>query len=288
MGSVGGGGPDADIDRDTLHEMVFVSHLIDGYVWQRIHANAAVGIITMAQTDQEKEEVLHVLWSRLLESAHSVSQIRRTLGLSGEKDTCVAKKVSECLVKWGVVPLSVDIVQRAVSFAATNIAGNAGSDNRGGEHLIDQETFMHFCKAHHFCGEDGGVRCRESIVLWAAVYALCNERLHEIEQMGILFELYDTSHDGWLQFEEFADFIRSVNPGINNEDAEELFLCGAEEVQGDMTKDVFLSLVMRLGLSTEIDMLDDLITSKRPVSFEEVRSSMVRDRPGLTFDMRED
>jgi hypothetical protein len=132
---------------------------------------------------------------------------------------------------------------------------------------MEKETFMHFCKLHHLCGEDGSIRCSESIVLWAGLWALCHERMHELEQMGVLFQLSDTSRDGWLQYDEFASFMKSVAPGISNEDTEELFLCGAEEVQGDMTKEVFLSLVLRLGITSDIDMLDDLIDSKKSVTF---------------------
>jgi len=270
-----------DLDRDTLNLMVYVSHLINKYVWQRIDGNAAAGIITVAQTDWEKEEeVLNVLWSRLLENASSVSAIRRNLGLSSEV-ACVPKKVSECLVKWGVVALPVDLVSRAVTFAC-KIQSSTLGETRGGDVRLDKETCILWLATN--TSQDGGIRCRESIALWAGIWALCNERLHEIEQMGILFELYDTSHDGWLQFEEFADFIREVAPNIEKEEVEEWFLCGVEEVQGDMTKDVFLSLVSRLGISSDIDRLDDLTLSKRPVlSFEEVRGAMAIVKPPPIF-----
>merc|ERR1712070_1350899 len=133
---------------------------------------------------------------------------------------------------------------------------------------------MHFCQLHHLCGADGRVRVRESSVLWAACWGLCYERKHEIEQMGTLFQLYDTSNDGWLQYDEFALFLKAVDPNVTNEDSEELFLCGAEEVQGDMTKEVFLSLVIRLGISSDVDMLDDLVEQKKPQVFERNRDSM--------------
>jgi hypothetical protein len=104
---IGGGVPGADetlsgrvdiskplpaSDRETLQDMVYVSHLIQTYVWQRVAANAAVGILTTAQTEAEKEEeVLNVLWSRLLENAQSVSAFRRELGLAHESG-CTGKK----------------------------------------------------------------------------------------------------------------------------------------------------------------------------------------------------
>merc|ERR1711988_992111 len=112
------------------------------------------------------------------------------------------------------------------------------------------------------------MQCQESIVLWAGVWSLANERRHEIEKMVELFQLYDTSNDGWLQFDEFAEFIHAVAPGVSKGDAEELFLCGAEEVSGDMTKQVFLSLVLRLGITSNIDLLDELIDQKKPPVFE--------------------
>lgn len=250
-----------DGDKVALQDMVYISHLINVYVWQRIAANTAGGLLTFAETDREKEEeILNVLWTRLLENAHSVSQIRRSIALSNDS-SCTGKKVADCLVKWGIVPLPVEVVARSICLAC-GVPIDSPGDVRMEKHM-----FMHLCQCLHLCGEDGGIRCRESITLWAGIWALCHERMHELEQMGALFILYDTSNDGWLQYEEFADFIKAVAPGISNEDSEELFLSGAEEVQGDMTKEVFLTLVLRLGITSQIDMLDDLVAQKKPSEF---------------------
>lgn len=267
--------PTSELDKQIVQEMMFISQLINMYVWQRIDGNASVGIVTTAQTNEEKEhEVLTVLWNRLVEQAASVSGIRRALGLTTE-GTCTGKGVAECLVKWGVVPLPVDVVLRTIRLLC-----GASVDSKG-EVQMDEDMFMHYCKAHRFCGEDGGVSCRESIVLWAGMWALSNERQHELSQMGVLFELYDTSGDGWLQFDEFAQFVKAVAPGISNEEAEELFLCGAEEAQGDMTKEVFLSLVLRLGITSDIDTLDELISRKKPLALS---VSVISQRKAQVFE----
>merc|ERR1711920_306286 len=116
-------------------------------------------------------------------------------------------------------------------------------------------------------GGDSSVRCRESLALWAALWALACERKHEMELMLQLFQLFDASEDGWLQYDEFAEFISAIAPEVGKADSEELFLCGAEEVTGDMTKEVFLALVMRLGITSDMDLLENLVASKRATMF---------------------
>merc|ERR1711933_577620 len=81
--------------------------------------------------------------------------------------------------------------------------------------------------------------------------------------MGQLFELYDESGDGWLQFEEFTEFISAISPHLSVNDAEDIFLSGIEELQGDMTKDVFMNLAMRHNFHSNVDSLEQLVLTKR-------------------------
>eukprot|EP00427_Karlodinium_veneficum_P032366 CAMPEP_0169194860 /NCGR_PEP_ID=MMETSP1016-20121227/6912_1 /TAXON_ID=342587 /ORGANISM="Karlodinium micrum, Strain CCMP2283" /LENGTH=1265 /DNA_ID=CAMNT_0009271373 /DNA_START=307 /DNA_END=4104 /DNA_ORIENTATION=+ len=259
------------IDDNALQELLFVSHLMHAHVWHQVALNSAAGILSTAETDEEKEaEVLNMLWMRLLEEACSVSRIRKSLGLSQSR-TCNGEKVGECLVNWGVVLLPISVVCRAV----TTVSGMVGVSPS--EVKIDKDQFMRLGSACHKAGNDGGVFARESIALWAGCWSIGYERSHEIAQMGELFEMYDTSGDGELQFEEFAEFIQSVAPGVSRSDAEELFLCGAEEVEGDMTKDVFLHLVLRLGITSDIDMLDNIVATKKATTVVRFSSQALSD-----------
>jgi len=249
--AAGGMQPLSEHDRDSLHYMVYVSHIINGFLWQRIAANEATGILTLAQTDLEKEEeILNVLWHRLAENP-AASRDQQTGDV-----VCSGSLVTECLVSWGVVPLPVELLSRAICLAC-GVPSTAPESAQ-----MNREVFMHFCQAHNLCGKDGGVLCRESVAIWAGLWALGCERMYEIQQMGVLFELFDTSRDGSLQFEEFEEYLKVVIPGLSHEDSEELFLCGAEEKDADMTKDAFLSLALRLGLSSDINTLDDLVNQK--------------------------
>merc|ERR1719221_737132 len=103
--------------------------------------------------------------------------------------------------------------------------------------------------------------------------------------MGELFQLYDTSGDGWLQYSEFQEFMSAISPDVPQTDTEELFLSSAEEATGDMTKEVFLNLVMRLGITSDVDMLEDLVNA-RHTAMNCDRSQRTR-RTLLTKDTRE-
>ena len=97
----------------------------------------------------------------------------------------------------------------------------------------------------------GLTRCEESHAPWAGLWALENERHHEMHLMGQLFELFDTSGDGWLQFDKFFEFTLAMAAELPKRDAEKLYLGGAEEVPSDMTQDVLLHLVLKLGTIRE-------------------------------------
>merc|ERR1712007_173747 len=106
-------------------------------------------------------------------------------------------------------------------------------------------------------------RIPEGGVLWAAVWALATERAHELKLMAQLFDLFDTSRDGHLQFDEFWEFLALVAPEISQADAEDIFLCGAEDVHDGMTQEVYSGLVNRLRLSSDVDTLEQRIAQRR-------------------------
>lgn len=107
------------------------------------------------------------------------------------------------------------------------------------------------------------VVCREGLALWAALWALSLERQHEVDLMGELFVLFDASKDGALQFVEFQEFVYAIAPQVSEADCVSLFMCGAEESSGDMTKEAFVHLVIKVGLTSNLEHLEQLVAEKK-------------------------
>lgn len=252
------------IDGDD--QVLFVSHLIIAYVRRQL--------MQMPEDEreclsaEEKVEVANLaiedLWNSILADSNALSSVRRSLGLAESSQTATAAKTTEMLFFLGISNLPVDIVGRTFAIAAR---ASETADLKDVE--INREAFVSIAKV---CMAGGArrARCAECGVLWAAIWALASEREHEVELMGQLFELFDTSGDGYLQFEEFWEFLNLVAPEMSQADAEDIFLCGAEDVSDGMTRDVFLGLVNRFRLSTNVDTLEHLLTTKRATMYGEL------------------
>jgi len=118
----------------------------------------------------------------------------------------------------------------------------------------------------HMWKHDGGAGsavCLESHVHWAALWALAFERSYEIDLMGQVFVLFDTSGDGWMQFSEFHDFLKTVAPDTSENECSGLFMLAADDTSADMTKEVFINLVLRTGVTADVDELEQLVIRKK-------------------------
>jgi hypothetical protein len=259
------GGADEAESRDPtpMEDLLFVSNVLEKCVMQQVTERPE------GETGDTKAGVLKTMWDYISAKASTKAGLRKSLGLSGKELTCDSEKAAQLIVDLGYVNLPQPIVARALRTAASsnsNVMGGLepqqmplGDD---GEVSVRDSDFLALAEFWRAYGGEKGVRIHENEVLWAALWALAAERAQEMYLMGQLFVLYDTSGDGWLQFEEFTEFLLALYPECSKSEAEELFLCGAEEVTGDMTKDVFLNLAMRLGLTSDVDHLQSLVTHK--------------------------
>jgi len=249
-------------DEARIQEFLHVSHILGSYIWQE---SSLPGRCT---EDDPEGVTIDALWVRLLDDS-SVGQIRRSLGL-GAMGTISAQKLARLLVQVGIVNLPVTMVLRAVVTAALRDVARENPEAL----RIQHADFLRLARAWHYCGVDGGTHCSEGLAMWAALWALGYERSTEIDFMGELFNLFDASGDGWLQFDEFLELIQAIVPEVTRANTEELFLCGAEEVTGDMTKEVFIGLVLRLGITSNVNMLEDLVAAKKAALFGYVQDPL--------------
>eukprot|EP00913_Durusdinium_trenchii_P007836 g7354.t1 len=88
----------------------------------------------------------------------------------------------------------------------------------------------------------------ESHALWAALWAMGLERAYEVHLMGKFFGIFDESGDDCLQYDEFVNFMAHIAPAVPEADCASLFMAVADDTSADMTQEVFLNLVQRVGL----------------------------------------
>eukprot|EP00746_Dinoflagellata_sp_MGD_P034159 gnl/MRDRNA2_/MRDRNA2_181551_c0_seq1.p1 gnl/MRDRNA2_/MRDRNA2_181551_c0~~gnl/MRDRNA2_/MRDRNA2_181551_c0_seq1.p1 ORF type:complete len:235 (-),score=59.89 gnl/MRDRNA2_/MRDRNA2_181551_c0_seq1:80-754(-) len=177
--------------------------------------------------------------------------------------TCSLPDLIKQLHKADVVHLPSELLTPALLAAA----GEHGNDQNAHFVNISFQAFQNLAGEKAVKAKE--MSCRESHALWACLWALGCERSHEIDLMGQLFEVFDTSGDGWFQFEEFAEFMKSVDPEIPKSEAEYLFLQGAEGVDEDMTKECFIELALRAGITANIDRLEAVVEEKKRLQFAE-------------------
>lgn len=244
----GGRAPAAMLPERAEHETIFVSHLIAA------HVSSDMESYDDDLPDME-EFALDSLWNTVMSDSTALGAIRQTLGLASGDASCKADKVGELLSRRRVANLSDALVSR-VFVAAVG----------PGAVEVERSTFKAVAAYSRKPNASRAV-CREGAVLWAALWALACERLHEFELMGVMFDLYDTSGDGHLQFDEFEEYLTAVAPELGRIDAEDIFLIAAESVADGMTKATFLSLVQRFGIASSPDILEQMVATKRATMY---------------------
>ncbi|CAE7258234.1 ADL1 [Symbiodinium sp. CCMP2456] len=121
------------------------------------------------------------------------------------------------------------------------------------------EVIMHLWRQ---CGGAASVCCTESHALWAVLWALALERGYEVQLMGRFFDIFDESGDGSLQYDEFVNFMAHIAPAVPEADCASFFMAVAEDTSADMTQEVFINLVQRVGVSSDLDGLKSLVEAR--------------------------
>lgn len=121
------------------------------------------------------------------------------------------------------------------------------------------EVIMHLWRQ---CGGAASVCCTESHALWAVLWALALERGYEVQLMGRFFDIFEESGDGSLQYDEFVNFMAHIAPAVPEADCASFFMAVAEDTSADMTQEVFINLVQRVGVSSDLDGLKSLVEAR--------------------------
>jgi len=174
-----------------------------------------------------------------------------TLKGDAEGETIASSRFTQVLLhRYPTVTLPYQFVQSSLQ---NDLATSPGEVSRQG--LSELMTLWQ---------REGGaasLACLESHAYWAALWALAYERAYEIDLMGQVFVLFDTSGDGWMQFSEFYEFMKVVAPDTSEDECAGLFMLAADDTAADMTKEVFVNLVLRTGLTSDVDQLEKLVKS---------------------------
>jgi len=261
----------AGLDEVQLTEVVFVSHLFQAHVRERFRDKMLdEGIDLGEEPDASsliafEREIVEELWNKTTSDCSVMGGIRRTLGLLPSEASCPASKVGQSLVKLGVLHVPSAMVARAL--LACSASKHKQQDTSEPE--VHMNALARLFAAWRNQGGHDGAMCQESLALWAVLWTLAHERNHELDQMAKLYKLFDISGDGSLQLDEFTELMSSIHPHLSPSDLEEFFLCGVEDVDGDMTKEALLNLISKLGMSSDIDLLEDLVAQKRLALFGE-------------------
>ncbi|CAK0839497.1 unnamed protein product [Prorocentrum cordatum] len=238
-------------------EVLYVSYLLAAYV--REQAGGAG-----EPEAEDEEDIIGQLWARVLEDAPQAAPteglVRASLNVTTGLSSLEASLAAELVVRHADLQVQPELVASALSAVAL---GGGAPSGPGSMRAGVQVTGANLERLAGAWRKGGVLRCPEGVLMWAAAWSLAQERAHEMELMGELFQLYDSSGDGWLQFAEFSALIAAMTPQVSQADSEELFLAGAEAFTGDMTKEVFLKLASRMGISADVDLLEHLVDSQR-------------------------
>jgi len=266
-----GAGPTVGELRQQHQEVLFVSHLLRAYLTETIaHPDIMPSWVRPSSLEgvsqeEKMEGILSDMWEELLDRSSVVNCLRKTLGLGGlaGASLCTAAKLAEVMEKLGITHLHPTLLARALVSCA-----GAGRQPAG-EVEIRHEHFVRLTSSWRDSGGDQSAGCSESMALWATLWALAMERAYEMDLMGNVFTLFDDSGDGWLQYAEFDELFETLFPAVTKAETEDLFLFAAESSSGDMTREIFVGLILRLGITMDLDELEDLVNSKRAFMFGE-------------------
>eukprot|EP00927_Polykrikos_kofoidii_P060129 TRINITY_DN55196_c0_g1_i1.p1 TRINITY_DN55196_c0_g1~~TRINITY_DN55196_c0_g1_i1.p1 ORF type:complete len:728 (+),score=124.68 TRINITY_DN55196_c0_g1_i1:217-2184(+) len=253
---------DALVDDRLLREMLFASLLMHSYVEHKCESSRDALMIT-----SEASETL-VIWRQVLDEASSLGGIRKSLGLSTGSTACRAEKVAELLRNQGIVHLPLDFLTRAIL-----TAGGHGRHVDPASVEVDQDAFMRFAWAFQTSEAQMSPRCDEDAIIWAGLWALISAREHEVDLLSEAFSLFDAAGDGRLPFQDFMNFARQVVPHLTPSEAEDVFWATAEE-GSVMTRDGFMKQVLHMGISTNVDELENNIVTRRAKMYGELTSTM--------------
>lgn len=129
------------------------------------------------------------------------------------------------------------------------------------EGKVTKEAVSNLMHLWQQCGGAASMCVMESHALWAALWAMALERAYEVKLMGKFFTIFDDSGDDCLQYDEFVNFMTHIAPAVPEADCASLFMAAADDTSADMTQEVFLNLVQRVGVSSDLDGLESLVKS---------------------------
>lgn len=250
----------AELER-RKGEALFVSHLLKAYLVgtlanpEALPSWASSPSCLHAPTHDDRELALaHCLWAET--SALWRSQDSRRVVLRSSLAVVMnASELARFLVQLEVLHLPEPIIAGA-------LAVFAGYPRRPPQEVFfDAELFERLATSRHAEGGDQSAVCRESLVLWAALWALAAERFYEMELMGRLFTVFDGG-SGVLPYSVFEELLESIFPVITKAECEDLFLAAADDPAGDMTRGVFVDLLTKLGITTDLNGLEEALNSK--------------------------
>eukprot|EP00929_Paragymnodinium_shiwhaense_P007170 TRINITY_DN11110_c0_g1_i2.p1 TRINITY_DN11110_c0_g1~~TRINITY_DN11110_c0_g1_i2.p1 ORF type:complete len:1366 (-),score=363.37 TRINITY_DN11110_c0_g1_i2:286-4383(-) len=256
------------------HKMLFVSYFLGAYLErERMSDPAFIGVRHLTS------EQVGDLWDVVQEEAANLLDDGLDLktGAEAKPTDFEMRTVAKAMVQAGILELPEDFVEEALLAAAGYPEDELEESS---EAICAEEDFRALTLAHTALGlrfslsdmtTEGSrdrppsvlPRCKSSRLLWSLMWALIGEREVELELMEEMFVLYDDSGDGWLQFDEFQDLISAVAPLLPADHVEEAFLAGAEASSGDMTRDSFAQVIRRMGISSNVDFLEEVIAQKR-------------------------
>eukprot|EP00434_Breviolum_minutum_P025404 symbB.v1.2.022444.t1/scaffold1940.1/size95532/10 len=127
------------------------------------------------------------------------------------------------------------------------------------EGKVTKEAVRNLMHLWQHSGGAASMCIMESHALWAALWAMALERAYEVKLMGKFFGIFDESGDDCLQFDEFVNFMAHIAPAVLEADCASLFMAVADDTSADMTQEVFLNLVQRVGVSSDLDSLESLV-----------------------------
>ncbi|CAK9110058.1 unnamed protein product [Durusdinium trenchii] len=231
-----------EAEANVCVEALFVSHLLAADRFRR-HPDMW----------EETDSFVDSLWEAIVKTAREKKRQSIFIELDQTADAVMAAQVTKERFR---LQVPESLVEKAL--LAMQPQDDTEDTHQGKVQLTKEavRNLMYLWQQH---GGAASMCFMESHALWAALWAMGLERAYEVHLMGKFFGIFDESGDDCLQYDEFVNFMAHIAPAVPEADCASLFMAVADDTSADMTQEVFLNLVQRVGVSSDLDGLENLV-----------------------------
>ena len=233
-----------DVEEASVSvEALMVSHLI---AYDRLRRHPDMW--------EETNSFVDSLWEAIMKTARKKTRLSTFTIQLDEQEIAEATMAAQVTTERFRLQVPESLVETAL--LAMQPALDLETDTEG---KVTKEAVRNLMHLWQHSGGAASMCIMESHALWAALWAMALERAYEVKLMGKFFGIFDESGDDCLQFDEFVNFMAHIAPAVLEADCASLFMAVADDTSADMTQEVFLNLVQRVGVSSDLDSLESLV-----------------------------